>query len=243
MAHLHQFDARDGADESAWLLSDALRVNEVARILVGDPQLYVLLGRRQSHLCQPFGQILHSAFELGVEVFEVRATASGVDDQRVELSGAVNRHVCVTKVGSAFQVTVVREQRAAATLTWGKPHFAARELKQLHGRIVRLRIEDRHNASHEESDSVPPLTYGRRYVSNRHLEPPAQAWELAAGANYSRHADGLRDPCHRTERTQARRVCDQLPQRSFGKPVFRDLASHAFHLSAPRLDDSAVRHP
>jgi hypothetical protein len=59
----------------------------------------------------------------------------------------------------------VREQRAAATLARRKPDFAAGKLQQLHRRAVRLRIEDRHDAADEESNSEPAWTDRRRDIA------------------------------------------------------------------------------
>ena len=53
MSHLDQLHARYGADQVARLLANALRVGEVARVLVGDAHRDVPPRGRQPNLDQP----------------------------------------------------------------------------------------------------------------------------------------------------------------------------------------------
>ena len=99
----------------------------------------IVAAAKEKRLAGMFGRELEEIAALEQTVSEAHMIAdlarndlklhSGIDDQRVKLSGAVDGHVCVTKPGRALKVAVVREQRAAASLAWREPHFAARELE------------------------------------------------------------------------------------------------------------------
>ena len=61
-------------------------MRKVARVLVRHLQLHVALRLRQADLGEPFAEVLHASFQVGVEVLQMRAAAGGVDHERVELA-------------------------------------------------------------------------------------------------------------------------------------------------------------
>jgi len=78
------------------------------------------------------------------------------------LSGAIDPHVRIAQACGAFEIAVVREQRATASLALWEPHLAAGQLKQPDGGVVRPREQDGHNAPDKEGDAVSSRADRRR---------------------------------------------------------------------------------
>src|SRR5215472_13435675 len=108
MSHLDERYARQRLDQVPRLFLDALRMSEVAGVLVGDPHLDLAPRRGQSDLGQPLGQVLDATLELWIEVLQVGAAAGRVDDERVELLAPVCPRVRVAKALGTLEVSVVR---------------------------------------------------------------------------------------------------------------------------------------
>ena len=130
--------------------------------------------RGEADLGQPFSEVFDPAFQLGVEILEVRAATGRVDHECVEVSAAISLHVRVAQPLRPFQVTVVREQRPAASLRRREPYLASGKLQQLDRGIVRLRVEDGHHAPDEERDAMLTGADGGRHVSRGPAEGLAQ---------------------------------------------------------------------
>ena len=152
----------------------------MARVLVGHAQLDLALRLRQADLGQPFAQILHPSFQLGIEILQVRSAARGVDHKSVELVARIHAHVFVAQALRLIQVAVVRVQSATAALALGEPNIAAGKLQKLHRGLMRLRIEDRHHASDQESHTVLARSKGGRHAARGRGEWRMQRRKLAA---------------------------------------------------------------
>ena len=136
MPHLDEIDAGHGADELARLLADALGVGEVACVLVGDAHFDVAVGRRQSNLRQPLGQVLDAAFEARDKNPSGERHIRPSRPPARRSSRPVDMHVRVAQARRSFEVAVVGEERAAAPFTLRKPHLAAGKLQQPDGGVM-----------------------------------------------------------------------------------------------------------
>ena len=100
--HLDKVNARQRADQIPRLLLDPLRVREMTRVLIRDPDPHLMSRRGEADLGQPFSEVFDPAFQLGVEILEVRAATGRVDHECVEVSAAISLHVRVAQPGGRF---------------------------------------------------------------------------------------------------------------------------------------------
>src|SRR4029079_1658706 len=98
--HFDELETGDGAQQSSWFLSDALRMRQVAGLLVGHRAANRLCRRQELVLAEVLGDVAHARAELsgalgvgGIVLEQVavllqrRAAAGGGDDDGVVAGG------------------------------------------------------------------------------------------------------------------------------------------------------------
>jgi len=129
-------DSRHGPNQVARRLADALRVCQVAGVLVAHAHLHLALRLGQPDLDEPLRQVLHTPLQLGIEILEVGAASGGVDDEGVKVAGHVHASVGISNRSAKSRSPFVREQRTAAALIRWEPDFAAASCRSPHRRLM-----------------------------------------------------------------------------------------------------------
>src|SRR5215211_7705442 len=170
LLYLPDLDARYPFQDLARLLADALRVPEVAGVVVGDRdgQRVPLgggsdLGQKLRDVPDLLGESPGAVGVLGVVAQEVtvllhrRAAPGGVDDDVVQVEPLEGVYGLPREVEGLLLAPGVGGESAAAPLALGRHHLAALGGEHPDRRGVDLGEEDLLHAAHEDADPPAPL--------------------------------------------------------------------------------------
>ena len=97
-------------------------------------------------------------------LFERRATARGVDDDRVQPESVERVDVAAGQVARCLAIARVHLQRAATALFRWTEHHAPIRRQNAHGGGVCIAEQLRHDAAFDEPDAVPNWTASRAHL-------------------------------------------------------------------------------
>ena len=172
MLHLYQVGAQQFQDLAGWV-AQALSVDQVAGVLIGNPPVDFLLWRLDPKLRQVFGHIFYLAGELArpdgklrivlqqlAILFHGRTASGGVGHNGVKLAVEHHAYVVARQLAGLLAEAGVSVQRPAASLLTGNEDAHAVLLQHAYGGAIQFGEGHAGDASREEGNPSSRHTDG-----------------------------------------------------------------------------------
>jgi len=243
VADLDQSQARDGRKQRAGLITHALRVRQVTRVVVCHGQRQRVPPRYRAEVGEELGDVADLPGEAAAGrltgaardqiavLLHCRTAASRVHDHRVDRRPAKDVHQVACERGRFISAPGVQRKRAAATLAARNDHVAPLGRENPRGGGVHLRKELSLHAAGEHPDDGAARPAGRHQLrqpyrpGRRRREPerrPRPRWQPPcdpASRDQPVHARPLRGAQRDRKDAQPARIGEHREDRGPGKPL------------------------